>query len=263
MQISKEILSEGIEKANKRAFASLVRLKLMFPHGWVIPDHDEKEPIYEKVATLLGKSPSTIRRQIKVLLKLGHIEIRPNGNMFLKNLNPRKWELSVHKRNMIKRKLFKTKLSTVKFTKGMSEKEILAVLTAKLGSDYCRKCRFMYRLKSDHDKIHSGKSPKHFPTINTVGKLMGKYRPPQLFAEKRIVISDKKMAANIGVSLQDFRRNIKPLWKNLGLISWSSSLVQMNLNQNQIRYTPIGKNRFVHNGYAYSHTTQYHSFSEI
>lgn len=263
MQISIKNVREGIEKPNKRAFVTLVRLKLMFPHGWVIPSRHNKEDVYEVVACLLDKSASTARRQIKVLLTLGHVEIRPNGNMFLKNLNPRKRELSDFDKALAKKGLIKRKLSTVKFTKGMSEKEILAVLTAKLGSDYCRKCRFMYKLKSDHDIVHRGISPSHFPSEKVVRKLAKKYLSPQHLPEKRIVISDKKMAANIGVSVQEFRRSIKPLWRNLGLIHWSSTLVQLNLNQNQIKYSPIGRNTFIHKGYAYRHTTQYHTFSEI
>lgn len=92
---------------------------------------------------------------------------------------------------------------------------------------------------------------------------MKKHQPVSPLPNEKIVISDKKMADHIGISIQDFRRNIKPIWRVLGIMAWSSALVQLNIPKQQVKYCEFGKNVFIHKGYAYTHTTQYHLFSEI
>jgi len=250
LQISVKIATEGIQKPNRRAFLLLVRLKMAFPHGWV-----SKTPA--EIGVMFGLSESTIRRRLHKLEKLGFIRKQPSGAFVMSNLNPKKRPWSPREKALIRFGLMKPKLSTVKLRPEMCDEEILAHLSSKVGGKYCRECDFMYKVKKDNDSMRRGGKIQSFKSEGLVHRLMRKYQPVNESPNKKIVISDSKMAARLGVTVQDFRRNIKPFWRVYGTLNWTGTLVQLRMCKEEMRYGNFPSGAFVHKANAYTHTTQY------
>ena len=256
MQISRDIIKNGIAAHNRKAFLAFLRLKMLFPHGWAnVPN--------EELAIALSKCVNTVIRYKKQMINLGLAYKTPTGVFFLRNINSKKFPHTAEQKRLIKKGLLSNRLSTVRLTMEMCDEEIFAHLTLKIGADYIRKCDYMYRVKEDNEQIGKNKKLKHFKNVKTVLKIMKKSNPVNPLPNKKIVISDKKMSAKLGLSISDFRRRVKPYWFNLGLLSWSSTRVQLNFSQQEIKYGNLPKGVFVHKGFAYAHTTQYHDTPKL
>lgn len=250
MQISVKIAAEGIQKPNRRAFLLLVRLKMAFPHGWA-----NRTPA--ELGAIVGLSESTVRRRLYKLEQLGFITRHPSGAYVMRNLNPRKRAWTPREKALIRFGLMKPKLSTVKLKPEMCDEEIIAHLSSKVGGKYCRECDFMYKVKKDNELMRKGRSIQSFKSEELVHRLMRKYRPVNESPNRKIVISDRKMAARLGVTVTDFRKNIKPFWRVYGTLSWTSTLVQLKISRQGIKYGELPSGAFVHKANAYTHTTQY------
>lgn len=215
MQISEDIAAQAISKEGRRAFITLVRLKLHFVSGRV--PHTRAQ-----IAVLLGKSEPTIGRHIKKLIQEGYMEVCPvHGHFLLKNLNPPASPLTQWERRQRKRGKLKRKLSTVRLTKGMCEKEILAHLSSKVAGSYLRQCHFMFRLKTDDERLRQGLPLEYFKTHQQVSRLSRKLlNPIRNRPNKDILIGDRKMALHLGITEKDFRTGFKKYWNIFGLIPW-------------------------------------------
>lgn len=250
MQISQDVIQTGIKQENRRAFLTLLRLKMMFRYGWV------KEDI-NTIADTLSISHSTLRRRIKKLRDLGFVDVTHTGKYFLKNLDRKKKPLENYQRRLKKKKLYQPTLRTVRITMEMCDKEILAHLTAKSAAQYFRQCEYLRTLKEDREIMRNGgRTKSHHPK-----KVERFFRdnPKKISPEnKKMVISDRKMADWLGITVKDFRRNVKLIWLNTGLVPWTSSLV--NLEIPKFKFGEVPKGVFFHKGAAYTHTTQYHRF---
>jgi DNA-binding Lrp family transcriptional regulator len=250
MQISQEVAKIALEKLNRRPFILLTRLKMEFSHGWVA-----KTP--EEIGQMFGLSESTIRRRLHRLIKLGYVEEKRTNVYFLHNLNKRDRPWTEKEKRLIKLEIITPNLSTVKLTKEMSDEEIFAHLAAKVAAKYCRECEFIYKVKKDNELMHDNKPLQTFDNEKTVARLYRKHSPVSSLPNKKIVISDKKMALRLGINTKDFRRNVKPYWRAFGIMLWGASLVQLPISQNQMKYGEIGVGVFIHKGHAYTHTTEY------
>lgn len=249
MQISHNVIIQGLKQGNRKAFLTLLRLKMMYPHGWV-----KDKP--EVIADTLSMGSVTVRRHLKKLVALGFVEVTPKGKYFLPNLDWEKKPLENYQRILRKKKLFHPILSTVRITMGMCDKEIIAHLAAKPAARYFKNCEYLRSLKEDNEVMHNGGSPrKHHPKKVRAFFEGKEYVSP---LNKKIVISDKKMSDRLGITVKDFRRNIKPMWLNTGLVHWSSSLVNLEIPEFKFGMVPNGV--FFHKGLAYTHTTQYHTY---
>jgi Mn-dependent DtxR family transcriptional regulator len=249
MQISRNVIVQGIAQGNRKAFLTLLRLKMMYPHGWV-----KHKP--EVIADTLSMGSVTVRRHLKKLVTLGFVEVTPKGKYFLMNLDWEKKPLENYQRILRKKNLFHPILSTVRITMEMCDKEILAHLAAKPAARYFNTCEYLRSLKEDNELMHNGERPKHHHPKKVSKHFMNEEYVSPL--NEKIVISDKKMADRLGITVKDFRRNVKPMWRNIGLVNWSSSLV--NLKIPEFKFGLVPKGVFFHKGLAYAHTTQYHTY---
>lgn len=252
MQISQDVIQLGIKQENRKAFLTLLRLKMMFRYGWVNED-------INTIADSLSISHSTLRRRIKKMRDLGFIEVSHTGKYTLKNLDRQKKPLENYQRILKKKKLYQPTLRTVRITMGMCDKEILAHLTAKSAAQYFRQCKYLSTLKVDREIMRDGGSPKSHHPMKV--RRFFKDNPKKISpANKKMVISDRKMAAWLGITVKDFRRNVKLIWLNTGLITWTSSLVNLELSWKDFSMGNIPKGVFFHKNNAYTHTTEYRSF---
>lgn len=257
MQISYDVIETGIEQGNRKAFYTLLRLKMEFPHGWIT-----QSP--EKVSSLIGISASSMRRHLKKLEDLGFIEktytkSRPDGVYVMKCLDRKKKPLEKYQRVLRKKGLYKPLLSTVRLTKQMCDKEILAHLTAKHATRYFAQCTYMMTLKEDNEILHKGGDTKNHHPMK-VRRIFGDTPIENVSPNRKMVISDKKMAAWLGITLKDFRRNVKLMWLNTGLAKWTSSLIHLEIPWIKFRMGEVPNGVFIHKGNAYTHTTQYHFY---
>lgn len=257
MQISRDIVAIGVTPKNRRAFLMLMRLKMKFHHGWV-------NASYPDLAAFLKVSEATVRRRVKKLKSLGYVSVDPTGVLKLHNLNSKRRKLMEYQKILIKKKLYKPILSSVSLTPEMCDKEILAHLTNKLASNYCRKCDFLRKVKEDYELLGRNEPIRHFDSEDTVVRRINKLKPVSPIPNEKLVISDKKMADRLGVAVSDFRRNIKPYWRIFGALAWSASLVQLPMTAQQLKYGgELPKGVFIHKGHAYTHTTQYFNPSKL
>ena len=256
MQISQDIAAKAISKEHRRAFVTLIRLKLHFSNGRV--------PLTRaQIAVLLDKSEATMSRHMKVLFREGYIEICPrHGHFLLKNLNPPSSPLNAWERRLRKSGKLKKKLSTVRLTKGMCEREILAHLSAKVAGSYLRQCEFMFRLKTDDENMRQGRPLEYFNTAEQVARLGRKLLNPVRTnrPNKDILIGDRKMALYLGITCKDFRTNFKKYWHIFGVIPWVSKMGRMKSVPVQVLKSAedmVAGKIFAYRGHAYKQTTKY------
>jgi hypothetical protein len=254
LQISQDIATQAISKESRRAFVTLVRLKLHFVSGRV--------PITRaQIAVLLGKSEATIGRHIKALLKEGYIHLCPvHGHFLLKNLNPPASPLTQWERRQRKAGKLKRKLSTVRLTAGMGEKEILAHLSSKVASIYLRQCQFMFFLKTDDENLRQGRPLEHFNTRQVLRLSRKLLNPIRNRPNKDILIGDRKMALHLGITNKDFQTNFKKYWMIYGLIPWTSRTVRLKDVPVEALRSAEDLTRgkmFAYRGHAYKQTTKY------
>jgi len=211
-----------------------IRFKLHYPKGFTNGHR------IHLIAKKMKMSDSTVRRHINILLKLGIVK-KDNKNYTLPRMGYRN----------------SSRLSTIKFNKKMSSREIKDLLRTKVIHENLKRQGFMRDLRRDVSQKNDPKRRFKGKELKRIEKLSKKYVTGVKFTNSNVVssitLSDRTIAKWFNITRESVNRLKKRLY-NDGLLLFRKIFVQIGFGFPSKEET--GR-LFIHKGYLYKSITEY------